>query len=85
MRNLSSLLFEIENFLESSLINDDHLNTSNTTDLFTGEAGELIKSIYLNRSDDKEEYFKELSDTIWNVTQFMEEMGYSEIIDRTLW
>ena len=85
MRNLSSLLFEIENFLESSLINDDHLNTSKTNDLFTGEAGELIKSIYLNRSDDKEEYFKELSDTIWNVTQFMEEMGYSEIIDRTLW
>ena len=85
MRNLSSLLLEIENYLQSSLVNEDHINTSITSDLFNGEAGELIKSIYLNRSDDKEEYFKELSDTIWNVTQFMEEMGYSDIIDRTLW
>ena len=85
MRNLSSLLLEIENYLQSSLVNEDHINTSITSDLFNGEAGELIKNIYLNRSDDKEEYFKELSDTLWNVTQFMDDVGYTEVIDRKVW
>ena len=85
MRNLSSLLLEIENYLQSSIIEEDHINTSNTSDLFNGEAGDLIKNIYLNRSDDTEEYFKELRDTLWNVTQFIDDIGYTEVIDRKVW
>ena len=85
MRNLSSLLLEIENYLQSSLIEEDYINTSNTSDLFSGQAGDLIKNIYLNRSDDTEEYFKELRDTLWNVTQFIDDIGYTEVIDRKVW
>ena len=73
---------EIEKYLESSLA---MTNTSSARNLFGGVAGEFIKNKYFNRSDDKEEYFEDLSDTLRNVTQLMEELGYTDIIGTKLW
>ena len=85
MRNWTSLLFEIENYLQSKLIEEDHSNSSNISDLFSGEAGQFIKNSYLNRSDDTSKYFEELNETLWNVIKAMEELGFTEDFDRKLW
>ena len=80
MKNLTSLLLEIDKYLQPSLS-----NSSNTLDLFNGEAGEFIMNTYLNRSSDKEEYFEDLNDILKNATQLMEDIGYAEIFGSKLW
>ena len=85
MRNFSSLLLEIEHYLQSSLDSENYLNNSNTNDLFSGKAGKFVKNIVLNRSDDEGDLFEDLQNTLWNVSHLLEEMGYSETFDRKLW
>ena len=85
MRELNSMIHDIEKYLLSNVKSFKYFNSSNNSDLFIGEAGEFIKTTYLNSSDDREEYFEKLNNTLWNVTQVMEEMGYEEMIDMKLW
>ena len=63
----------------------EYFNYSTSNDLFSGEAGDFIKKNFLNSSSYKEEYLEELNRTIYNVTQLMEEMCYSQISDKNLW
>ena len=70
--------------IENSL-NLEFFNYSNSSDLFHGQAGDFIKKNLLISSSDKEEYLKVLNNTIFNVTQMMEEMGYAKMLDKHLW
>ena len=73
-------MLDIENSLSL-----EFFNFSNISDLFHGQAGDFIKKNLLNSSSDKEEYLKVLNNTIFNVTQMMEEMGYAKMLDKHLW
>ena len=80
MRNWTTIILDIEKILRLEYFND-----SNTSDLFTGQAGDFIKKNLLNSSSDKEEYLEEQNRTFFNVTQLIEEMGYAKMLDKNLW
>ena len=75
MRNWTTIILDIEKILRLEYFND-----SNTSDLFTGQAGDFIKKNLLNSSSDKEEYLEEQNRTFFNVTQLIEEMGYAQML-----
>jgi hypothetical protein len=87
MRNWSSIILDIENYL---LANQNHISlkyfdSSDKSDLFSGDAGQFIKHTYLNSSNDRKEYFEELNNTLFNVTQVLEEIGFGELVDSKFW
>ena len=80
MRNFSTLLLELEAFLQLSYNKDFH-----TSDLFGGEVGGFIKDIILNRTDDVGDTFENIEDILTDANQILQEIGYSESTDRNIW